>query len=157
MSRTRRGKVGPHFWTSVRLTRSEVKDPGPWKGGMCMMCHRAIVLPVSGTWPHRCSASSPLERAREQAQLRTCHPRTLHGSGPETDWCRSGLQTTACSPTLGWSIIAVKPIGRGGQQGGAAAGLLTKIHQNVCKNIILWGYVIISKIFGRPFCRNRFF
>jgi hypothetical protein len=55
-----------------------------------------------------------LERAREWARQRTCHPRTLHGPGPVSDrnpdWRCARKQTTAqqdfsCPQ---WSVIAVK-------------------------------------------------
>ncbi len=71
------------------------------------------------------------------------HP--LHSPQPGT-WKPIGIVTGAaldCGPQpsltslpLGWSVIAVKPSGRGGRHGGAVAGLLTKIHQKVCQNII---------------------
>ncbi len=58
-----------------------------------------------------------LEREREPAQLRTRHPRTLRGLGPEilTDAMPDcGPQPGGTSPTLRSSVIAVKPSGRGG-------------------------------------------
>jgi hypothetical protein len=43
-------------------------------------------------------------------------------------------QSSTASTDIGYSVIAVKLSGRGrGWQGGAAAGLLTKIFQKVCK------------------------
>ncbi len=45
----------------------------------------------------------------------------------------SGPQPGVTSPALGWSVIAVRPSGRGCWHGGAAEGLLTKIHQNACQ------------------------
>jgi hypothetical protein len=45
------------------------------------------------------------------------------------------------SPALGWSVISVKPSGKGGgQQGDATAGLLMKIHQKVCMSNLHFFY-----------------
>ncbi len=97
-----------------------------------------------------------LERG-EQARLRTHHPHTQRSPWPETDWnsdwCHSGLQTTAprASPALRVVCNSSKTEQKGGgQQGGTAAGLLMKIHQNVCQNVILrscWNFKKIQKMF----------
>jgi hypothetical protein len=63
-----------------------------------------------------------LERAREQARLRTRHPLTLYGPGPEADWNpdwrRAGLRNPGrTSPILRRSVIAVNQVGGGGLAG----------------------------------------
>jgi hypothetical protein len=69
-----------------------------------------------------------------------------------------GPQPGGTSPAIGWSVIAVKPSGRGGgHQGGAATELLTKNCQKVRQNIIFRGHVRSSKRSGRGFCQNRYF
>ncbi len=68
-----------------------------------------------------------------------------------------GPQPGRTSPALGWSVIAVKPSGGGGRQGGATARLLMKNHRKGHQNIIFWGHCRSSKRLGRRFCRNRYF
>jgi hypothetical protein len=86
-----------------------------------MMCHRAIEAagfrkPQIGAAP-----AVHLERARDRARLRThLHPALytarywklagmLIGASPDC-----GPQPGGTSPALGWSVLAVKPSGRGG-------------------------------------------
>jgi hypothetical protein len=86
------------------------------KGVACMMCHRTIEAAQIGV-----VSTVQFERARERAQLRTCHPpalskywdRKLTGilAGAMPDY---GLQPGETSPSLGWSVITVKLSGRGG-------------------------------------------
>ncbi len=102
-----------------------------------------------------------LERARERAQLRTCLPQ--HSTRPPTgNWLEfmtgaapyCGPRPGGTSSSLGWSVYAVKPGGRGGAAEDAAAWLLTKIRQNGHQNVIFWGHVRTSKRSGRHFYRK---
>jgi hypothetical protein len=59
---------------------------------------------------------------------------------------------------LGWSVLAVKLSGGEGQQVGAAAGLLTKIRQEVHQNIIFRGHIRSSKRVseGIGICKKKY-
>jgi hypothetical protein len=78
------------------------------KAVACMMCHHAREAARFGNL--HISVRCQLERAREQACLRTVHPwyRILTGAVPDC-----GPQLGGTSPALGWTVIAVKPTRRG--------------------------------------------
>jgi hypothetical protein len=57
----------------------------------------------------------------------------------------SGPQPGGTSPAIGWSIIAVKPSGRGGRQDATTARHQAKIHQNGCQNVIFYGMSEVEK------------
>jgi hypothetical protein len=101
------------FSFDLAVTRCKFFSPGIWQ-----VCNRAMQFWKSAL--NGVARSVHWERVRQWAQLRTCHPRILHGPGPDIDWnvdCTapdSGRQPSGTSPALGWSVITVKPMGRGG-------------------------------------------
>jgi hypothetical protein len=88
--------------------------------------------------PDRTSANGPLRKSTRGGPTVNPPPPAL-----STAWDRKPIsvmtgaapdcspQPGRTSPTLGWSVIAVKPSRRGDRQGGAAAELLTKNIKNV--------------------------
>jgi hypothetical protein len=96
-----------------------------------------------GTCPDRCGACCPVRKSKRAGPTDKTPPPAfctaqdhkltgiLTGAAPDCTPLPGGT-----SPTLGGSVIAVKPSRRGGWQGGAAVRLLAKLHQNVHQNII---------------------
>jgi hypothetical protein len=82
-----------------------------------MMSYRAIEAGGFGNMPRSVRRQGPpRESERKRPDCEPATPRTLRGPRPETDW------------NVDWR--------RGGRQGGAAAGFLTKKRQKVSQNVI---------------------
>jgi hypothetical protein len=103
-----------------------------------MMCLRAMESTGLGTCLDRCSASGAVGKSERTAQtensplpaLYTARDQKLMeiltGAAPD---CRPQPGKTFLA--LVWFVTAVKRSGKGGWQGGAAARLLMKKHQNI--------------------------
>jgi hypothetical protein len=108
-----------------------------------MLRHCAIEAAGFGNMPRLVRANGPLRKSERTGPTVNLPPPTLstardrkqfgNPTGAAPDF---GPQPGRTSPALGWSVLAVKPRGGGGRQGGTAARLLMKNHQKGCQNII---------------------
>ncbi len=104
---------------------------------------------ILGICPERCGGSCPIRKSERAGPAENRHP--PHSIPRPRDQKLIGILTTAMpdygqqpgrTSTLGWSVIAVKPNGKGwGRQDVATARLMTKIHQNGSQNVIFWHHV----------------
>ncbi len=148
---TRWGKVGPHFLTnSERQVRSKNTKIPVHEG--CCVYDVSLRYRVCRFRELAQIGAAPTVHLEEQEIRPDCEPtipRTLNSPGLKTDWYsdwhRAGLWTPAwpdfSCPRLVCISSKTERKGGGGQQGGATAWLLMKIHQN----IIFWGHVRSSK------------
>ncbi len=119
------------------------------KGVKCKMCHPAIES--AGFGPLRKNErSSPTENPPFP------HSQQLRTRKPLVQWLAlrraADYSPARLIPSLGWSVIAVKPIGREG-----SAGWHRKRNSEESMSIIFWSHGRSSKRFGWCFCRNRYF
>jgi hypothetical protein len=94
------------------------------KSGSCTMCHALQILPVLETSPDRCGANRLLRKS-ERIGLTTNPPPTALSTARDQKLISimtgaaldCGPQPGRTSPVLGWSVLAVKPSGKGRSTG----------------------------------------
>jgi hypothetical protein len=143
---------GP-FSFDLAFTRCKHISSGIWQVNNRALRFWKSAQNSAATLPH-------LERVRDRADWEPASPRTLHSSRPKTDWNIDrrtvlGPRPGGTSPELGWSVIAVKPVGSG--EVGRDMLQLKFWRKNIkidAKSHFLTSCQKFIKI-ARHFCRNR--